>query len=73
MVTHGIKGSVPKEQYDRFILVYHGEKELKQAAGFDRPDDAYLLVIDRTGAVHWSFHGPVTDAAVEQIGQHLNH
>ncbi|HKE27604.1 MAG TPA: hypothetical protein VKB88_34855 [Bryobacteraceae bacterium] len=73
MVTHGIKGSVPKEQYDRFILVYHGEKELKQAAGFDRPDDAYLLVIDRAGAVHWSFHGPVTDAAVEQISQHLNH
>jgi hypothetical protein len=73
MVSHGIKGSVPKEQYDRFLLVYHGEKELKQAAGFDRPDDAYLLVIDRAGAIRWSFHGAVSDEAVEQIGRQMNH
>jgi hypothetical protein len=67
MVSHGIKGGIPKEQYDRFLLVYHGEKQLKEAAAFDRPDDAYLLVIDRAGAIRWRFHGPVSDAAVEQI------
>jgi hypothetical protein len=67
MVSHGIRGSVPKDQYDRFLLVYHGEKELKQAVEFDRPDDAYLLVIDRSGAIRWRFHGPVSDSAMEQI------
>ena len=67
MVSRGIKGGIPKEQYDRFLLVYHGEKQLKEAAAFDRPDDAYLLVIDRAGAIRWRFHGPVSDAAVEQI------
>lgn len=72
VVSHGIKSGIPKEQYDRFLLVYHGEKELKQVAAFDRPDDAYLLVIDGTGFVRWSFHGSVTDAAVEEIGRQLD-
>ena len=63
MVVHGIKGGTPKEDYGRFVLIYHGEKQLKQAAGFDRPDDAYLLVIDPGGAIRWRYHGPVTDAA----------
>jgi hypothetical protein len=67
MVSHSIKGSVPKEMYDRFVLVYHGEKELKQAAGFATPDDAYLLVIDGSGAVRWRFHGAVSDTAMEQL------
>jgi hypothetical protein len=72
MATHGIKSGTPKDQYDRFLLVYHGEKQLKEAAGFDRPDDAYLLVVDGSGAVRWSYHGPVTDAAVEQIAGQLS-
>jgi hypothetical protein len=72
MVSHSIKSGIPKEQYDKFLLVYHGEKDLKQVAGFDHPDDAYLLVIDSAGAVRWSFHGPVTDGAVEEIGRQLD-
>jgi hypothetical protein len=54
-------------------LVYHGEKQLKQVAGFDRPDDAYLLVIDPAGAIRLSLHGPVTSAAVEQIASQFAH
>jgi hypothetical protein len=73
MVRHSIKNSTPKEQYDRFVLVYHGETQLKQAAGFDRPDDAYLLLIDSSGSVRWNFHGPVTDAAVDEIATQFTH
>jgi hypothetical protein len=72
VVSHSIKSGIPKQLYDRFLLVYHGEKELKQFAGFDRSDDAYLLVIDSAGAVRWRFHGSVTDAAVEEIGRQLD-
>jgi hypothetical protein len=73
MVTHGIKSGTPKDLYNRLVLAYHGEKQLKQAAGFGRPDDAYLLVIDNAGAIRWSFHGPVTDAAMEQLDHQFNH
>jgi hypothetical protein len=71
MATHGIKSGTPKDQFDHFLLVFHGEKQLKRAVGFDRPDDAYLLVIDGAGVIRWSFHGPVTDAAMEQIAARL--
>jgi hypothetical protein len=71
MAIHGIKSGTPKEIYDRFLLVYHGEKQLKEAVGFDRPDDAYVLVIDGAGAIRTSVHGQVTDAGVEQIGSQL--
>jgi len=67
MAVHGIKSGTPKEEHGRFLLVYHGEKELKAAAGFEQPDDAYLLAIDGAGAIRWRYHGPPTDAAAEQL------
>ncbi len=66
MITHSIKGSTPKEDYEHVVLVFHGEKQLKEAAGFERADDAYLLMVDSAGAIQWRYHGPVTDQAVEQ-------
>jgi hypothetical protein len=67
MVVHGIKSGIPKEGYDRFVSVYLGEKELKEAVGFEKPDDAYVMVVDETGAIRWRFHGPATDAAVQEV------
>ena len=67
MAVHGIKSGTPKEEYDRFVVVVKGEKELKEAARFEKPDDAYLMVVDGKGAIRWQFHGPVTDAAVQEV------
>jgi len=67
MAVHGIKSATPKEEYDRFVVVYKGEKELKEAAGFEKPDDAYLMIVDGKGAIRWRFHGPATDAAVQEV------
>ncbi|HWC95181.1 MAG TPA: hypothetical protein VG456_00490 [Candidatus Sulfopaludibacter sp.] len=67
MASHGIKSGVPENQRDHFLLVYHGEKEMKQAAGFSTPDDAYILVLDKTGAIRWKFHGALTDAALGEL------
>jgi hypothetical protein len=71
MVSHSIKGSIPQNEHDRFLLVYHGEKALKQAAGFEQPDDAYVLVIEGIGKIRWRSHGPVTDGAIDQARSHL--
>ena len=40
---------------------------MKQAAGFAQPDDAYVILLDRTGSIQWRFHGPVSDGAVAQV------
>jgi hypothetical protein len=71
IVARSIRKATPKEQHGHFVLIYRGENELKRAAGFARPDDAYILVIDASGAVHWSFRGPVTESAVEQVRQQI--
>lgn len=68
MVSRGIRSGTPKDQHSHFLLVYRGEQQLKQAAGFSRPDDAHLLIIDGAGTIRWRFHGAVTDAAMEQLG-----
>jgi hypothetical protein len=70
MVVHGIKSGLPKEEYDRFVVTYRGEKELKEAAGFEKPDDAYLMIVDGAGAIRWRLHGPATDAAVQGLALH---
>jgi len=67
MASHGIKSGTPKEQRDRFLLIYHKEAELKTTAEFSAPDDAYVLLIDGSGVIQWRFHGPVSDAAVMQL------
>jgi hypothetical protein len=67
MAVHGMKGGVPEDKRDHFVVVYHNEKELKQATGFEHPDDAYVLLLDKDGAVRWRFHGPVTDAALQEL------
>lgn len=54
----------PRKQRDRFLPVYHHEAELKMAAGFTAPDDAYILLLDGSGEIRWRFHGPVTDSAI---------
>jgi hypothetical protein len=67
MVAGSIRSSIPQTSRDHFLLVYTGEKELKQAAGFDSPDDAYLLLLGHDGAIRWRFHGPCTDAALASL------
>lgn len=71
MAVHGISSGVPKEQRDRFLLVYRDEAELKQIAGFDRPDDAYLLLLDRGGEVRWRFHGALSDSADRELAAQI--
>ena len=67
MAVHGMKGAVPEDQRDHFVVIYHNEKELKQAAAFEHPDEAYVLLLDKDGAIRWRFHGPVTDAALQEL------
>src|SRR5690349_1882257 len=71
MATHGIRSGAPKEQRVRFLLLYHQEAELKSAAGFSAPDDAYILLLDVHGAIRWRFHGEVTNPALAELDKEL--
>lgn len=73
MAVSGIKSGVPQSQRDHFILVFKGEKELKEASGFNpsQPNDAYILLVDSAGAIQWQFHGALTDSAEAELRSKL--
>jgi len=71
-VTHSMKSDTPKEKRDRFLVVYSGEKELKEAAGFEAPDDAYLILVDPNGEVRWRFHGPFSHTTLSEVRTQAN-
>jgi ATP10 protein len=67
MVLKQIKSSIPMADQTRFLPVLDHEAEWKKAAGFDKPDDAYVLVVDGEGVVRWSVEGSLTDAALAKL------
>jgi hypothetical protein len=49
--------NTPPEKRDSFILLFQHEDAWKQLVEFDRPDGAYLLIVDEKGQVRWRARG----------------
>jgi hypothetical protein len=71
MIIHGMKSGIPPAEHDHFVVLYNGEKELKDAVGFNRGDDAYVLLLNRNGAVQWKTHGEVNDQAASELATQI--
>jgi ATP10 protein len=67
LAVRAIKSAIPAQQHDGFVVVYRGERELKQITGFQRPEEAYVLLVDPTGEIQWRGHGPVTDQVFQAL------
>jgi len=72
MAVHGMRSRVPAQQQDHFVVVYEGERELKRIAGFRRSEDAYILLLDPRGEIQWVNHGPASDAALQELTDHVH-
>ena len=57
MITSGMKKGVPENQRANFVPVMHNEAELKKLVDYKEPDDAYVVVLDRSGKVAFQTHG----------------
>lgn len=71
MVTSGIRKGVPEADRDRFVPILNGEAELKKLVSYKDPDDAYLVVLNRSGKIVEQVHGPFTEAAYSQLRSQL--
>lgn len=67
MAVHSMKSGVPAQKRDHFVVVYHGENELKRITGFQRPEEAYILLLDPRGEIQWVRHGSVSDGAFQEL------
>jgi hypothetical protein len=66
------KKNFTTDKLDRFLVIYSNEKELKEAVGFEAPDEAYLILIAPDGSVQWRFHGAFTHTALKDLRDHLH-
>jgi hypothetical protein len=57
MVISGIGKGVPEANRDHFVPILQGEANLKKLVDYNEADDAYLVVLDRSGNILERCHG----------------
>lgn len=57
IIKSGIRRGAPPSELDRFVIMVHGEDELKRFVAYSAQDDAYLILVDRNGETCWRGHG----------------
>jgi len=67
MITSGMKRGVPENERANFVPVMHSEAELKKLVGYNDADDAYLVVLDRSGKVVFQTHGATPESNYAQL------
>jgi hypothetical protein len=71
MVISGIKKGVAENKREHFVPILRGEAELKKFVHYHEPDDAYLVVLGRTGEILSQIHGSPDDANYARLRAEL--
>ena len=61
MVKSSIRGSVPVAAQGTFVMLFHDEAQWKELAHYKNADDAYVVVLDRSGTTRFTVAGAVAD------------
>jgi hypothetical protein len=60
-IDSGMRKGTPRSDQENVITVYRGTDSWKQRVGYQSPDAAYLVLLDKHGTVRWR-HSGVFDA-----------
>lgn len=71
MVIGSMRKGVAESERDHFIPILEGEADLKKLVGYREADDAYLVVLDRTGKIAKQMHGTMTDASYSELRREI--
>jgi hypothetical protein len=64
--------AVPAAERPHFLPLTEDDKPWRAVAHYDKPDDAYLLLVDGEGAVLWETQGEATDLAYTNLKKKLD-
>ncbi len=67
MIISGIKKGVPDNERANFIAVLHNAEQLQKLVRFKAEDDAYIVVLDRSGTVAYQTHGASVDPGYSEL------
>jgi hypothetical protein len=71
MIIGSMGSSVPETGRSHFLPLTEDDKPWRTVAHYGKPDDAYVLVVDGTGAVRWQTQGDATDTAYGAVEKEL--
>jgi len=71
MIVKSMGKAVPQSERSHFLPMIEGEPAWRAVAHYDKPDDAYVLIVDGTGTVHWQTEGDGTDVAYADFKKNL--
>lgn len=71
MIIKRMGSSIPFDERAHFIPVMEGEPAWRAVAHYDKPDDAYVLLVDSKGFVLWQTEGDATNAAYSSFKQEV--
>lgn len=67
MIISGMKKGTADAQLASVVPVVHQEDALKKLVNFNASDDAYIVVLDRSGNVVYQTHGESLDPGYSQL------
>jgi hypothetical protein len=69
LILRSIRKQVPDVLKPNFLPLVSDEAAWKGLANYDKsaPDAAYVLLVDRSGAVRWQTHQPFSSALLAQV------
>ena len=62
LIRHGMRGGIPQNEHDSFVLLYQDEDVWKKLAEFSDTNNAYILLVDSGGNISWRTQGKNPDA-----------
>jgi hypothetical protein len=66
-IDSGMRKGTPKNDQENVITVYGGADSWKQRVGYQAPDTAYLILLDKHGVVRWRHTGAFDEDAYEDL------
>ena len=72
MILKMMASSVPGAEKPHFVPLLAGEPAWRAVAHYDKPDDAYVMLVDDEGLILWQTEGEATDAAWGELKRRLD-
>jgi hypothetical protein len=71
MIVKSMSSSVPAAERPHFLPMVEGEPAWRAVAHYDKPNDAYVLLLDGTGTVEWQTEGDATDTSYATLKRQI--
>lgn len=71
-IDSGMRKGTPRKDQENVITVYGGTDSWKQCVGYASPDAAYLVLLDKHGAVRWRNSGAFDEKAYQDLYVHVS-